>query len=163
MQAGASTGLEGSSHLCFGHARAPSSHSTILSSLASAVVACSPGERFPSALVSESATLWCFVCQAPAAAGLGVLALAEIAVRVDRLENASVLHNHAPASGKLQGQQQPLHGCGEHFGGPHLAAELDEALLLIDDVSVAHHLFIPEPEICLMLRDGIAANFLSQG
>jgi len=78
-------------------------------------------------------------------------------------QNASVLHNHAHASGKLRRQQQPLHGCGEHFGGPHLAAELDEALLLIDDVSVAHHLFIPEPEICLMLRDGIAANFLSQG
>ena len=43
------------------------------------------------------------------------------------------------------------------------AAELDEALLLIDDVSVAHHFFIPEPEMGLMLREGIAANLLSQG
>ena len=94
---------------------------------------------------------------------MGVIALAEIAFLVARLENASVLHNHAHASGKLQRQQQPLHGRGEHFGFPHFAAEFDEALLLVDDVSVAHHFFIPEPEMCLMLRDGIAGNFLSQG
>jgi hypothetical protein len=48
-------------------------------------------------------------------------------------------------------------------GRPHLAAEFDEALLLIDVVSVAHLFFIPKPEMCLILRDGIAANFLSHG
>jgi len=98
-----------------------------------------------------------------AVSAVHVIALAEITFLVARLENASVLHNHAHASGKLQRQQQPLHGCGENFGRPHLAAEFDEALLLIDVVSVAHFFFIAEPKMCLILRDGIAANFLSHG
>jgi hypothetical protein len=54
-------------------------------------------------------------------------------------------------------------GAESTSGRPHLAAEFDEALLLIDVVSVAHLFFIAEPEMCLILRDGIAANFLSHG
>jgi hypothetical protein len=44
-------------------------------------------------------------------------------------------------------------------GRPHLAAEFDAALLLIDVVSVAHLFFIPEPEMCLILRDGYSCEF----
>ncbi len=80
-------------------------------------------------------------------------------------QNASVLNNHAHASGKPQRQQQSFHGCGEHFGPTAPCGGFDEAHLLIDVVSVAHLylVFIPEPEMCLILRDGIAANFLSHG
>ena len=74
-------------------------------------------------------------------------------------QNASVLHNHAHSSGKLRRQQQPLHGCGEHFGPTALCGGFDEAHLLIDFVSVAHLFFIPEPEMCLILRDGYSCEY----
>jgi hypothetical protein len=74
-----------------------------------------------------------------------------------RTQNASVLHNHAHASGKLQRQQPPLQGCGEHFGptgpcggirrsaSPHRRCLRCSSLL--------------QPSMCLILRDGYSYEF----
>jgi len=87
-----------------------------------------------------------------------------------RIGDTLVLRLPAPAvaglglPGSASSSSSLTIGLSANFRFAHQrAAELDEALLLIDDVSVAHHFFIPEPEMGLMLREGIAANLLSQG
>src|SRR2546422_603891 len=59
------------------------------------------------------------------------LLLSEVTLLVSGLEHLSVLHNDTQTSVKLNGLQQPLDSCREHFRRAYLPAELPEASLLV--------------------------------
>ncbi len=87
----------------------------------------------------------------------------KVSFLITGLQHAAILDHDAKPARKMKRPQKPLHGCGKHFGGAHLAAKLAKVVFLILSIpNVQHKQFPHLPPHSVMTRGPSYSSHFSE-